>query len=135
MWQLFHPFSLYVIKPFFELTHYNLIDSLALSILLWISRGGVPIRNAQVITIPFEGFAIKLKTIIRDENMRDSKLSDNIFPEKSLCIHVPDICQWFSFNSFGEIIHADQQPSFIPRCLRERSYNFQAPLSKRLRTG
>ena len=108
MWQLFHPFSLCIIQPLLESIHYDLIDNLGLSIPLWISQGGIPIRNAQVITIPLEGFAIKLKTIVRDEGMRDSKLSDNIFLNKSLGIHVPDIYQWFSFNTLDEVIHADQ---------------------------
>ena len=62
--------------------------------------------------------------------MGDPKLSDNIFPNQSLGIHVPDICQWFNFNPLGEVIHADQQPSLIPCCLREMSYNIQTPLSK-----
>ena len=47
---------------------------------------------AQDIAIPPKGFAIKLKTIIRDECTKDSKLSDNIFLDKSFSIHIPDIC-------------------------------------------
>ena len=47
--------------------HYDLIESLGLSIPLWISRGGISIHNSQVTTVPFESFAIKLKTIVRDE--------------------------------------------------------------------
>ena len=107
MWQLFHPFSLRIIQPLLEFTHYDLINSPSLSIPSWVSRGGIPIRNFQVTTIPFEGFAIKLKSIIRDECMRDPKPSDNFFPNKSLGIYVPDICQWFSFNPLGEVIRAD----------------------------
>ena len=72
--------------------------------------------------------------------VRDSKPSGNIFPNKSLGIHVPDIHQWFSFNSLGEVIRADQQISLIPCCLRERTYNVQPHwakgqgLDRRLRT-
>ena len=36
--------------------------------------------------------------------MKDPEPSDNIFPNKSLGIHVPDICQWFSFNLLSEIV-------------------------------
>ena len=57
------------------------------------------------------------------------------FPNKSLCIRIPDICQWFSFNPLGEVIRADQQISFIPCYIRERTYNVQAPFSKRPRAG
>ena len=106
-----------------------------MSIPLWVSWSGIPIHNSQVTTIPPKGFAIKLKTIIRDEGVRDPKPSDNIFPNKSLGIHVPDICQWFNFNPLSEVICADQQPHFIPCCFRERSNNIQGPLNKGLRAG
>ena len=36
------------------------------------------------IAISPKGLAIELKTVVRDEGMRDFKLSDNIFPNKSL---------------------------------------------------
>ena len=91
MWQVFYPFSLCIIQPLLQSIHYDLIDSLGLSIPLWISQGGIPILNAQVTTVPPESFTIKLKTIVRDEGMRDPKPSDNIFPNKSLGLHVPDI--------------------------------------------
>ena len=128
--QLFHLFSLCIVQSLFKSTHYDLIDSFSLPIPLGICRGGIFIRYAQVTAIPPKGLTIELKTIVRDEGTRDSKPSDNIFSNKSL-----DICQWFSFNSFGEVIHANQQIPLIPCCLRERTYNVQAPLSKRPRAG
>ena len=106
-----------------------------MSIPLWISRGGIPIHNSQVTTRPPKGFAIKLETIVRNEGMRDPKPSNNIFPKKSLRIHVPNICQWFIFNPLGKVICVNQQPSLSPYCLREMSYNIQTPLSKELRAG
>ena len=90
--QLFHPFFLCIIQLLFEPTHYDLIDNLGQSIPLWICRGGTFICYVQVTAIPPEGFAIKLKTIIRDKCMRDYKPSDNIFLDKFLGIHIPDIC-------------------------------------------
>ena len=133
--QYFHPSSLCVIQPLFKSTHNDLIDNLSLSIPLWIRRGGISICYAQVTTIPLKGLTIELKIVIRDEGTRDSKPSDNIFPNKSLGIHIPDICQWFSFNPFNEVICADQQIPLISYCLREKTYNVQAPLSKRPRVG
>ena len=108
VWQLFHPFSLCIIQPLFKPTHYDLIDSFSLSIPLWICRGGISICYVQVTAIPPKGFTVGLKSIVRDECMRDSKLSDNIFPNKSFGIHILDICQWFSFNTLGEVICTDQ---------------------------
>ena len=67
--------------------------------------------------------------------MRNPKPGDNIFPKKSLGIHIPDIWQWFNFNPLGEVIRANQQSSFIPCCLRECPYNTQSPLNKRPRAG
>ena len=92
MWQLFHPFFLCIVKPFFEPTHYDLIECFSLSIPLLICQGGISIYYAQATAIPSESLAIELKTVVRDEGTRDSKLSDNIFSNKSLGIHIPDIC-------------------------------------------
>ena len=135
MWQLFYPSSLCVVQPLFKPTHYDLIDSFSLSIPLWMCQGGIPIYYAQVSTIPPDGFAIELKTVVQDEGTRVSKPSDNIFSKKSLGIHILDICQWFSFNPLGKVIRANQQILLIPCYLRERTYNVQALLSKRPRAG
>ena len=108
MWQLFHPFPLRVVQSLFKPTHYDLIDNFGLSVPLWISWGGVSICYAQVITILPEGLAIKLQSVVQDEGMRDSELSDNILPNEFFGIHISDIRQWFRFNLLGEIIRADQ---------------------------
>ena len=59
--------SLCVIQPLLKPTHYDLIDSFRLSISLGICRGGISIRYAQVIAISSKSFAIKLKSVVRDE--------------------------------------------------------------------
>jgi len=102
-----HSFSLRIIQSLLKSTHYDLINSLGLSVPLEVSWGGIPIRNSQVATIPPKGLAIKLKSIIRDECIRDPKLSDNVFPNKSLGIYIPDICQWLSFDPFGKVIRTN----------------------------
>ena len=73
--------------------------------------------------------------LFRSEGMRDPKPSDNIFPHKSLGIHIPDICQWLSFNPFSEVVRADQQISLISYCFRERANDIYALLSKWPRVG
>ena len=67
--------------------------------------------------------------------MRDSELGDKVSSNKLLGIHVSDICQWFGFDPFGEVISTDEQISFVPCCFRKWPYDIQAPLSKRLRAG
>ena len=93
VWQLFHPLSLCIVQSLFKSTHYDLIDSLVLSIPLWIGQSGILVFYSQIATISPEGFTIKLKSIVRDEGMGDSKPCDNILPNKSFGIHVSDICQ------------------------------------------
>ena len=108
VWQLFHSLSLCIVQPLFKSTHYDLIDSFSLPIPLGICRGGISIRYAQVTTIPLEGLAIELKTVVRDEGTRDSKPSDNILLNKLFGIHIPNIFQLFHFNPLGEVIRANQ---------------------------
>ena len=108
MWQLFNLFSLCVIQSIFKFTYYDLVDSLDLSVPLWISQGGISICYAQVTAIPPKGLGTKLQFVVRDEGTRDSKPSDNILPNKLFGIHIPDICQWFHFNPLGEVIHVNQ---------------------------
>ena len=127
VWQLFHSLSLCIVQPLFKSTHYDLIDSLGLSIPLWIGQSGISVFYSQIATVSPEDFTIKLKSIVRDEGMGDSKSCDNIFPNKSFGIHVFDICQWFSFNPFGEIVYADQQIPLISCHLREIAHNIQPP--------
>ena len=91
MWQFLHPFSLCVVQPLFRSIHYNLVDSFSLPILLRIGRSGISILYPQVRTVLPEGFAIKLKAIIRDEGMRNLELSNNILPDKSFDIYILDI--------------------------------------------
>ena len=98
-------------------------------------RGGISILYFQIAAVSPKGFTIKLESIVRDKSMGDSKLSDNVFPNKSLSIHIPDVCKWFSFNPLCEIICTNQQIPLIPCCLWEWTYNIQAPLCEKPRTG
>ena len=117
MWQLFHPFSFYVVESLFKPPYYDLIDSLNLSIPLWIGRSGIPVLYSQIATVSSEGFTIKLKSIFLDEGVWDSKSCDNVFPDKSFGIHIPDIYQWFSFNPLGEVVCVDNEYLLFPATL------------------
>ena len=128
------PSSLHIIQSLFQPIDYDLINSLGLPISLGVGRSGISVRNSQVATISPKRLTIKLKAIVRDEGMRDSKSSNDVLLDEFLCIHVPDVGQGFGFDPFGEIVCADQQVSFISYCFRERAYNIQAPLSERPRT-
>ena len=58
---------------------------------LGIRKSRIPIYNPQLATISSKHFAVELKAVVRDEHIRNSKLSDNIFPNKSFRIHVPKV--------------------------------------------
>ena len=134
MRQFFHPSSFRIIQSLLEPIHYNFVSSLGMTIPLGVSRGRIPIRNFQITIVSPKGFAIKLKSIVRDEGMRDPKPGDNIFPDKFLGIHLSDVRQGLDFNPFDEIVCADQQISLVTCCFRKRTNNIQAPLCKQPRT-
>ena len=131
---LIHPFALYIIQPFLESIHYDLIDNLSLSIPLGINWSRIPIRDTKFTTISSESLAIKLKSIFRDKGMRNPKTSDNVLPHKPFGIYVLDVRQWLNFNPLGKVINADQKPSPVFCFFGEGPYNVQASLSKRPET-
>ena len=130
MWQLFHQFFFRIIQPLLESVYYDFFNSLGLSISLGVSWGRIFVRNSQIIAVSLKRFVIKLKTIIRDEGMRDPEPGDNVFLDNLFGIHISDIRQKLNFNPFGEIVRADLQISFVLCCFGERGNNIQAPQSK-----
>ena len=85
------PSSLLIIQLLFQPINYDLVNSLDLSISLGVSRNGIPVCNSQVIAVSLEGLTIELKVIIRDEGIRDPKLSNDVLLDKLLSIHIPDV--------------------------------------------
>ena len=69
----------------------DFIYSFSMSIPLGISRGRVSINNLQLTTVFFEHFTIELKTIVRDEHVRNSKPSNDVLPDESFDIHIFDV--------------------------------------------
>ena len=120
MGQLFYPYSLRIIQPFLEFVHYDLVNSLSLSIFLRISWSGIPVCDSKITIVSLEGFAVELKAIVQDKGTRDPEPCDNVFSNKFLGIYVSNICQRFSFNPLGEVVRADQQISLVSYCFRER---------------
>ena len=67
--------------------------------------------------------------------MGNPELSYDILPDEYFDIYISDISQRFGLDPLGNIICADQQVLFVSKCFRERTYNVQAPLSKRPKAG
>ena len=55
--------------------------------------------------------------------MRYPEASDNVLSEKLLYVHISDIHQRLSFNSFGEIVCVDQQIFLVSRYFRKWANN------------
>ena len=135
MWQFFHLSSFCFIQPLLEPIYSNFVSSLNLTISLGVSRGRKPICNSQITAVSLEAFVIKLKSIVRDEAMRDPEPGDNVFLDKFLGVYIFDVCQGLGFNPFGEIVCANQHISLVTCYFGERANNIQAPLCKRPRVG
>ena len=108
MQQFFQSFSLHIIQSLLESAYYDHVNSLGLSIPLGIGWGRTYIHDSQVITVSPKGLTIKLKAVVRDEGTKDPEPGDNVFPDKFLGIHVPNICQRLDFNPLGEVVCTDQ---------------------------
>ena len=78
---------------------------------------------------------IELKTIVRNEGVRDPEPGNNVFPDEHFGIHFSDVRQSFSFNPFGKVVSANEQISFVPYCLGKGPDDIQAPLRKWPRVG
>ena len=121
MGQLFNPPPFRVVQPLFQPIHYSFIDGFRLPITLWVSWCGVSVGNSQLTAISSESFTVRLEAVVRDQGMRDSESSDDIFPNKFLGINVSNVCQWLSFDLFCEIIRADKKKPFVPHCFKKWS--------------
>ena len=101
---------------------------------LVVSWSWIPILDTQFTTVPSGSLTIKLKSVVQNEGVRNPKPNDNVSPHKPLSIHISDVCQWLSLNSFSEVISANQESPLIPCYLGKGPHNIQSPLSKRSRT-
>ena len=73
MWQLFHPPSFSIVQLFFKFVHDDLVNSLSLPISLRIERSRISILYTHIRTVFPESFTVKLKTVIRDEDVGNTE--------------------------------------------------------------
>ena len=57
--------------------------------------------------VVLEDFVVKLKAIIRDEHIRNPESCNNVLPDESFNIYIPDISQRLSFGPLGKIVCTD----------------------------
>ena len=59
--------------------------------LLGVGWGRISISDSQFATVPPEGLTIELKTIVRDEGVKDPKSGNNVFPNELFDVHISDV--------------------------------------------
>ena len=74
----------------------------------------IPVPTPKLPTISLEGFIVKLKTIILDQCVRNSKPGDNVPLDEPLSIHVPNIGKGLGFHPLGKVVRADEEPFLVP---------------------
>ena len=60
-----------------------------------------------------ESIIVKLSGVVRDENLENSKSTNDTFPHKILGIFLGDFGKWLCFYPLGEIINGDDQKLFL----------------------
>ena len=123
MREFLYPSPLGVVQSFLKPIDDDFVNNLSLSISMRISRGRVLVCDPQFATVSSEGLAIKLESIIRNKGSRDPESCNDVSPDKSFRIYVSNVSQWLGFDSFGEVICADQQVSLVSCCFGEGAYN------------
>ena len=106
-----------------------------MAIALWVRRGGVDISDAVLLAEAFEEVGIELCSVVGDESSGDSKSRDDVLPYKVLCVLLGDGGQRLRFDPLCEVVYGYYQPPSVPWSSVKRSYDVQAPLRERPRTG
>jgi len=79
-----------------------------------VSGGGVVVLDPQLLAEIPKCITVELLSIIRDEDPRDSKAANDAFPDEALDIFSCDNGQWFSLNSFGEVVNPYNEKLEMP---------------------
>ena len=69
-----------------------------------------------------ECFIVKLLSIVKDKDPRDSKTANDTFPDEVSDIFLRDSGQWFCFDPFGEVVNPYDKDLKLPYCCGEGSY-------------
>ena len=78
-----------------------------------------------------ECIIVKLLSIIKNEDPRDSKAANDAFPDKAQDILLRDSGQWFYLNPFGEVVDPYDEELTLLYGNGKGSYYVQSPLGER----
>ena len=88
------------------------------------------ILDPQLLAEISECVVIELFSIIRDEDYRDAKSTNDIFLDETVNISPRDGSQGFSLDPLGEIINSYNKEFDLTHCHEEGSHYVEPPLSK-----
>ena len=72
------------------------------------------VLHPQLLAKVSECVIVKLFSIVRDEDLRNSELVDDAFPNKVTVLQ--DGCQWFCFYPFGEVVDPPNKELELSYC-------------------
>ena len=79
-----------------------------MTVALRISRRGIQIFDVKFWAEIFKGGAIKLRTVVDYDRLRDSKSTYYIFLDEPFDVLVFDVCVGFNFYPLAEIIGGNE---------------------------
>ena len=88
------------------------------------------VRDGEVQTVQFESIIVKLPYIVRDYNLRNSILTNDVLPYKISSVLLGDLGERFCFYPFCEVVYDDDQEFSLQWSLWQRSEHVIPPLNK-----
>ena len=96
-----------------------------------VGGGGISVDDSELAAILSKVLTVELKPIVGNECTWSSEAGDDVLPDESLGVHVPNVGQGFSLHPLSEVISSDYYVSLVLRSFGERSDNIKAPLCER----
>ena len=86
--------------------------------------------DPQLLAEVFECVVIKLLSIFRDKDFKDSEATNDDLPHEALNVLLNDCGQGFYFNPFSEVVDSYDEELELRYCHKEGSYNVESLLGE-----
>ena len=119
--QLVHPCSFGFSQHFLQLSHYDLVHGLSLTVgLEMFDRAGNVPYPYLLIEVP-QLFFDKLAAVVGDDHVREAKAAYDVTPDEGVNLPSGDVSQSLRFHPLGEIVHRHKY-EFLLRSANRESY-------------
>jgi len=88
------------------------------------------VLDVKVVVEFGEALVNELFAVVRDYGVGYPVSANDVSPKESLDLFGCNVCEWFSFNPLGEIIHRYQEKLDLPFSRGEGSYYVHSPFGK-----